>query len=78
MSIQRPTNWDTNRLKHGQNIQLKNIPKEIPLKLFSVTVSTHRTDFVVTNDLGQSCQDDTKAICGIRGCIEQFHREIKQ
>ena len=62
----------------GQLIQLKNMPAAIPLKLFSVAVSSNRTDFVVTNDTSQACADDTKKICAIRWFIEQFHREIKQ
>lgn len=70
--------WNNETLHTGQTVQLKNMPKEIPLKLFSISISTHRIDFVVTNDTNQCCQDDTKQICGIRWCIEQFHREIKQ
>lgn len=46
----------------GQLVQLKNMPKEIPLKLFSISVSTNRIDFIVTNDIHQSCPDDTKKI----------------
>lgn len=70
--------WDDYTLKQGQLIQLKSMPKEIPLKLFSISIATNRMDFVVTNDTNQSCADDTKIICGIRWCVEQFHREIKQ
>lgn len=70
--------WDENSRSHGQVIQLKNMPKEIPLRLFSISVSTNRIDFVVTNDTNQSCADDTKTICAIRWYVEQFHREIKQ
>ena len=70
--------WDETSLCTGQLVQLKNMPKEIPLKLFSISVSTNRTDFVVTNDINQSCSDDTKKICAIRWYVEQFHREIKQ
>ena len=71
-------NWNEDSLKVGQSVQLKNMPKEIPLKLFSISVSTNRIDFVVTNDTSQSCSDDTKKICAIRWYIEQFHREVKQ
>ncbi|MAZ40213.1 MAG: transposase [Legionellales bacterium] len=71
-------NWDEESYKTGQLVQLKNMPKEIPLKLFSISVSPNRIDRVVTNDTNQSCSDDTKNICAIRWYVEQFHREIKQ
>jgi hypothetical protein len=41
-------------------------------------VSTHRTDWVVTNDLSQDSLDDTQEVCAMRWKIEQFHRELKQ
>jgi len=70
--------WNEAQLAQGQTIQIKGMPKEIPVKVFSVSISTHRTDYVVTNDLAQHCADDTKNICAIRWYVEQFHREIKQ
>lgn len=74
----RDLSWDDEQYATGQLIQLKGMPKHIPLKVFSVSVSTHRTDFVVTNDVSQACADDTKSICAIRWYVEQFHRELKQ
>ena len=41
-------------------------------------VSSHRTDYVVTNDLSQASTDDTRDQSAIRWKIEQFHREAKQ
>jgi hypothetical protein len=41
-------------------------------------VSTHRTDFVVTNDLAQASTEATQQVCGFRWKIEQLHREGKQ
>lgn len=70
--------WNDEQLANGQLIQLKGMPKEIPLKMFSVSVSKSRTDYVVTNDISQTCADDTKCICAIRWYVEQFHRELKQ
>ena len=70
--------WNEQAYKTGQLVQLKNMPKEIPLKLFSISVSSNRIDYVVTNDTNQSCADDTKKVCAIRWYVEQFHREIKQ
>lgn len=48
------------------------------MKLFQVTVSTNRTDYVATNDLSQSSTDVVQEVCKIRWKIEEFHREIKQ
>lgn len=47
------------------------------MKLFRVTVSTNRTDYVATNDLSPRSTDVVQEVC-IRGKIEEFHREIKQ
>lgn len=48
------------------------------MKLFRVTVSTNRTDYIATNDLSQSSTDVVQEVCKIRWKIEEFHREIKQ
>lgn len=70
--------WTDEQYAQGQLVQLKGMPKDIPLKCFSISISTNRTDFVVTNDTSQCCADDTKQICAIRWYVEQFHRELKQ
>jgi len=70
--------WTTDELAHGKRIKLKGFPKDHKVKLFRVTLSTQRTEYIVTNDL---TQDDTTAIQeenGWRWKIEQFHRETKQ
>lgn len=59
-------------------IKIKGFPNAYKVKLFPVAVSTHRTDWVVTNDLSQDSLDATQEVCGMRWKIEQFHREIKQ
>jgi len=48
------------------------------VQLFRVAVSTHRTDYVVTNDLTQDSTEATQEACGFRWKIEQLHREGKQ
>ena len=48
------------------------------MKLFRVTVSTDRTDYVATNDRSQSSTDVAQKVCKIRWKIEEFHRELKQ
>jgi hypothetical protein len=48
------------------------------VKLFRVAVSTHRMDWVVTNDLAQDSLRATQELCGILWKIDQFYGEIKQ
>jgi hypothetical protein len=40
-------------LAHGKTIKIKGFPKHHKVKLFRVEVSTHRTDWVVTNDIAR-------------------------
>jgi len=70
--------WNEINYAEGQQVRLKGMPEAIPMKVFSVSVTTNRTDFIVTNDVSQNCTDDTKKICAIRWYVEQFHRELKQ
>src|SRR5512147_2127481 len=44
----------------------------------TVEVSTHRTDWVVTNDPTQASTAATQQACGFRWKSEQLHREGKQ
>lgn len=70
--------WSAQDVAHGKLVKVKGMPKDSRLKLFRVLVSTHRTDYLVTNELGQ---DDTQAAeqeSNVRWLIEQFHREAKQ
>jgi hypothetical protein len=70
--------WSSEELTHGKLIKVRGFPRNKKVKLFRVTVSTNRTDFVVTNDLTQDSTDATQEVCGIRWKIEEFHRELKQ
>jgi len=70
--------WDAVPLVQGKIIKIKGFPKEHKVKLFRVEVSTHRTDWVVTNDLTQNSSPAAQDACGLRWKIEQFHREAKQ
>lgn len=69
----------------GKIIKIKAFPFNKKVKLFRVTISTNRTDYIVTNDLSQSLTDVVLHVCKIRWKIEEFafgilrkHREIKQ
>jgi hypothetical protein len=70
--------WSPQELADGKTIKIKGFAKTHKVKLFRVVVSTHRTDWVVTNDLSQDSSSGTQEVCGWRWKIEQFHREAKQ
>jgi hypothetical protein len=70
--------WNEHDLAHGTRIKIKGFPKDYKGQLFRVEVSTHRTDYVVTNDQAQDATEATREVCGFRWKIEQWHREGKQ
>lgn len=70
--------WNVDELQHGKLIKVRGFPKDKKVKLFRVTVSTNRTEFVATNDLAQASTDAVQDVCGVRWKIEEFHRELKQ
>ena len=70
--------WSPAELVAGKTVKLKGFPKEHKVRLFRVEVSTHRTDWVVTNDPAQESTEATQQACGVRWKIEQLHREGKQ
>jgi hypothetical protein len=70
--------WTAAALAHGQRIKIKGFPKAHKVQLFRVVVSTHRTDYVVTNDLAQESLEATQEACGFRWKMEPLHREGKQ
>lgn len=61
-----PLDWSQSELEHGKLIKLKGFPKDHKVQCFRVVVSTHRTDFVVTNDLAQHSTQATQQACGFR------------
>jgi hypothetical protein len=70
--------WSKDGLDQGKIIKIKTFPQAKKVKLFRVTISTDRTEYVATNDLTQDSTDIVQKVCGSRWKIEQFHREIKQ
>lgn len=70
--------WNETELKGGKIIKIKKFPGCKKVKLFRVTVSTDRTDYIATNDLSQNSTDVVQQVCKIRWKIEEFHRELKQ
>lgn len=76
-SIEQLT-WTTAEEEFGKIIKIKKFPKDKKVKLFRVTISTNRTEYVATNDLTQSAIEQVKNECHRRWKIEEFHREVKQ
>jgi len=70
--------WTKEELEKGKCLKIKGFPKEHKVQCFRVVVSSHRTDFVVTNDKAQDSTEVTQEVCGFRWKIEQLHRECKQ
>lgn len=70
--------WSAPELQHGKRIKIKGFPKDHKVQCFRVEVSTHRTDWIVTNDLAHDSTEATQKVCGFRWKIEQLHREGKQ
>jgi hypothetical protein len=71
--------WTDQELNYGKMIYLKDIPKSLPVKLFSVASSERRIDNLCTNDIDNSTDVTvTQEESSKRWKVEQFHREIKQ
>lgn len=66
--------WTGNELKKGKSLKIKGFPQDYKVQCFRVVMSTHRTDFVVTNDKAQHSTETTQEVCGFRwkiDCIEK-------
>jgi hypothetical protein len=70
--------WSERDLAQGKLVKLHKFPKTHKVKLFRVTVSENRTEYVITNNLSESDISQVRKECGVRWKIEEFHREIKQ
>lgn len=70
--------WSSHDRKGGKLVKLKGFPRDKKVKLFRVTVSTDRTELIVTNNLTQHSSGDSQQETAARWHIEQFHREAKQ
>jgi len=70
--------WNEHELAHGKTVTVSKFAKDYQQKLFRVTVSSDRTDFVLTNDISQNSIDDVRKVHAVRWTIEEFHRELKQ
>jgi Transposase DDE domain len=70
--------WSDQEHQTGKRIKIKGFPGDHHVQLFRVVVSTHRTEWVVTNDPAADSTAVTQEVCALRWKIEQLHREAKQ
>jgi hypothetical protein len=70
--------WSNEEVAQGKILKVKGLPKDCKLKLFRVRVSTHRTDYLVTNEVEPRDTAAAEQESSVRWTIEQFHRERKQ
>jgi len=70
--------WSADEVAHGKQIKVFGMPQATYFRLFRVLVSTHQTDYLITNELAQHDTAAAEQKSGIRWLVEQFHREIKQ
>ncbi len=71
-------NWSDKEVQHGKRIKIKGFPGDYKVQLFRVVVSTHRTEYVVTNDMAQNSTQGAREVCAVRWKIEEMHRDTKQ
>jgi len=70
--------WSDHERQFGKTIKIKGFPKDHKVQCFRVVVSTHRTDWIVTNDPAEQTTEAIQQVTGFRWKIEQLHREGKQ
>jgi hypothetical protein len=70
--------WSAAEVQAGKTLKVKGMPKDCKLQLFRVLVSTHRTDYLVTNEAELPDTAAAEKESSVRWTIEQFHRELKQ
>ncbi|MEH2278421.1 MAG: hypothetical protein V7K40_27485 [Nostoc sp.] len=55
--------WGEEELKSGKTVKIKRFPGAKKVKLFRVTVSPDRTDFIAKNDLSQGSTNVVQKVC---------------
>ena len=69
--------WSDEEQQTGIAIHLNKVRTNFHVQCFRITVSNHRTDYVVTNDLSQKDTHAVQKAYGLRWMIETLHRELK-
>ena len=70
--------WSNKKVKQSKILKVKGMPRDCKLKRFRVLVSTHRMDYLVTNEAEPRDTTATEYESSVRWTIEQFYRERKQ
>ena len=69
--------WSQDELRSGRLTHLHDFPAGHRVKLFRLTLSTERTDYIVTNDVTQDSTTATQEVWGWRPKIEHAQRTAK-
>lgn len=69
--------WSEDEWNRGKLIKIKEFPGSWKVKLFRVTVSPDRTEWVVTNDLSCPLAQDAREVSAVRWKVEELYREAK-
>jgi len=70
--------WSGTDSDKGKTVKVKNFPGDYKVQVFRVVVSSHRTEYVVTNDTSQTSAEGARKECAVRWKIEEMHRGLKQ
>lgn len=70
--------WSNENMISGRLVKVNKFPKNRPVKLFRIDISTDKTEYVITNNISLTCAGDCREEVAVRWKIEEFHREIKQ
>ncbi len=70
--------WSEQELELGKLVKVKGFPGDYKLKLFRVVVNTHRTEWIVTNDLSRASLRAAQKARRLRWKVEELYRESKQ
>ncbi len=70
--------WSEQELELGKLVKIKGFPGDYKLKLFRVVLRTHRTQWIVTNDLSRDSLRVAQKARRLRWKIEELYRENKQ
>lgn len=70
--------WSQPDKQQGKSIKIKGFPSAKKVKLFRVTISTNRTEYIATNELTCASSSESQNNCSYRWKVEEFHRELKQ
>jgi Transposase DDE domain len=70
--------WSDQELNNGKIVRLKEVPKRMPVRLFSIATSERRIDTLCTNNTTDMTAKEIQDAYSLRWKVEEFHREIKQ